>query len=191
MRTWVTDMRHLPTVSADVPAPARRRAELVRAVVEAATSRSASAPWRSAVRCVGRRAGSQCGSQLEVARRGDTVEWSCDGCGDSGTVTSFADTDSDLSRYVPTTKMVMWGIDEEERKLLMAATTELFGLRAVVSRARPHHDIEGLLLVEATVAELNEVYTLVEELTDGTRGRRRIELLDGLRASLCTSIDGF
>jgi hypothetical protein len=35
------------------------------------------------------------------------------------------------------------------------------------------------------------MYSLVEALTDGTRSRRRLELLEGLLASLCTAIDGF
>jgi hypothetical protein len=52
-------------------------------------------------------------------------------------------------------------------------------------------DVPGLLLINATVEELDAMYTLVEELTDVMpRGRRR-ELLDGLRDSLCNSIDGF
>ena len=60
-----------------------------------------------------------------------------------------------------------------------------------MARASPAAEVPGLLLVQATVDELDEVYTLVEQLTDATRSRRRVELLDGLRASLCTSMDGF
>jgi hypothetical protein len=41
------------------------------------------------------------------------------------------------------------------------------------------------------VAELDEMYSLVEALMDATRGRKRLEILEGLRASLCHSIDGF
>ena len=39
--------------------------------------------------------------------------------------------------------------------------------------------------------ELDELYTLVEGLTDRTRSRKRHELLDDLRASLSVSMDGF
>jgi hypothetical protein len=46
-------------------------------------------------------------------------------------------------------------------------------------------------MVQATLDELDEVDTLVEHLTDMTRRRRKIELLDGLRASLCSVMDGF
>ena len=86
---------------------------------------------------------------------------------------------------------MLWGIDDAERDFLRAHTVEMFELRSIISRARPHVDAPGLLLIEATVEELDEMYTLVEELTDlMPRGRKR-ELLDELRASLCNSMDGF
>lgn len=96
-----------------------------------------------------------------------------------------------MSRYVPQGETHPWGYDEEERRVLVAATADLPPLRAVLARGTPRDDIPGLILVEATVDELDEMYTLVEELTDATRSRARIEVLDGLRRSLCTSIDGF
>ena len=46
-------------------------------------------------------------------------------------------------------------------------------------------------MVEASVDELDEMYSLVEALMDGTRSRRRLDQLAGMRATLCTSIDGF
>jgi len=59
-----------------------------------------------------------------------------------------------------------------------------------------HRDVHRALAFvgayrSGTVDELDQVYTLVEDLTDATRRRRRIQLLDGLRMSLCTAIDGF
>ena len=96
-----------------------------------------------------------------------------------------------MSRYVPRGKTHLWGYDEEERRLLLPPTVDLPPLRAVLARGTPQDDIAVLLLVEATVDELDEMYTLVEELTDMTRSRARLEVLDGLRRSLCTSIDGF
>ena len=47
------------------------------------------------------------------------------------------------------------------------------------------------LRFEASVDELDEMYSLVEALMDGTRSRRRFDQLTGMRATLCTSIDGF
>ena len=52
-------------------------------------------------------------------------------------------------------------------------------------------EIAGLWIVRATGHELDEVYSLVEALENGARGRTRRELLEGLRMSLSTSIDGF
>jgi hypothetical protein len=49
----------------------------------------------------------------------------------------------------------------------------------------------GYGVVEASVDELDEMYSLVEALMDGTRSRRRLDQLAGMRATLCTSIDGF
>lgn len=83
----------------------------------------------------------------------------------------------------------MWGFDGEERKLLLKATEHVPELRAVIDRATPRPDLAaGLHLVRATFAELDEMYSLVEALMD-TRSRRRLELLDGLLASLCSSLD--
>jgi hypothetical protein len=64
-------------------------------------------------------------------------------------------------------------------------------LRAVISRARPTPDVPGLLVVEVTVEELDAMYTLVEQLTDAARSRRRHDLFTGIRADLCVAIDGF
>jgi hypothetical protein len=64
-------------------------------------------------------------------------------------------------------------------------------VRAVMERARRRAELGGLWVVEASVDELDELYSLVEALMDGTRSRRRREQLEGMRATLCTSIDGF
>jgi hypothetical protein len=166
--------------------------ELLRRVVEAATSRPAGPRWRTAIRCPGGGLKKRCRARIDVDRADmAAMTWACAACLQHGFLVDFEGTDADLSGHVPSGKTVLWGIDDKEREVLAAATTHIPELRAVISRARLHKEIEGLLLVDATVAELDEVYTLVEELTDATRNRRRIELLDGLRASLCTSMDGF
>lgn len=86
----------------------------------------------------------------------------------------------------------MWGFTDEERRALAAATGNIPSLQAVLDRAVPRPDLaEGLLLVQATVFELDEMYSLVEELMEGTRSQRRLDLLEGLLASLCSSMDGF
>ncbi len=85
----------------------------------------------------------------------------------------------------------LWGFDESEREVLIAATAELPSLRAVVARAERRMDLRGLWVVQASLRELDEIYSLVEALMDGTRGRRRLEQLEGMLATLCSSMDGF
>jgi hypothetical protein len=89
------------------------------------------------------------------------------------------------------TKKRLWGFDDGEREILIAATAQIPELRAVVARAAQRAELGNLWVVEASVAELDEIYSLVEALIDGTRSRRRREQLDGMRATLCTSMDGF
>lgn len=84
----------------------------------------------------------------------------------------------------------LWGFDDEERGVLLGATAQIPELAAVVARAEKRVDI-GVWIVQASVSELDDMYSLVEALMGGTRSRKRIELLEGLRATLCTSIDGF
>ncbi len=85
----------------------------------------------------------------------------------------------------------LWGFDGEARAFLLQATAGIPELHAVVSRGEPHPEVPGLWVLRATMRELDEMYSLVEALMDVTRGRRKLELLEGLLASLCTSIDGF
>lgn len=88
-------------------------------------------------------------------------------------------------------KKRLWGFDDGEREILVTATAEIPELRAVVARAGRRAELGNLWVVEASVGELDEIYSLVEALMDGTRSRRRREQLEDMRATLCTSIDGF
>jgi hypothetical protein len=118
--------------------------------------------------------GKACGARIHVRRaaRG-RIDWSRVACGEASVITGFEGTAFDLSRYVPRRrKLRVWGFDDESRGVLLAATTWIPSLRAVVARARPVDTVPGRLIVEATVAELDQMYTLVEDLSDVTRGRR-------------------
>jgi len=195
MKTWSTDVRDLPSPAHEpnVAAAVARRAEFTRAIVEAATSRHVAAPWCSAVRCIARLGRKTCRARIHVGQpEAGRVAWSCEACGERGVISGFERTELDLSSYVPRRKKLrLWGFDDEGREVLLAATTGIPSLRAVIARASPAAEVEGLLVLQATVDELDEVYTLVEHLTDATRSRRRIELLDGMRADLCGAMDGF
>lgn len=186
-------MRHVvPGDDAALPLAAQRRSDFTRALAEAATSRRAGSAWLSAVRCIARAGRKRCGAWTMVARREPgRVEWSCPACGEQGVVTGFEGTEHDLSAYIPTKKTLLWGVDEESRDLLLAATKGLPALRAIVARTSPVAEVPGFLRIDATLAELDDVYSLVEELTDGTRSRRRIDLLEELRGSLCDAMDRF
>jgi len=93
--------------------------------------------------------------------------------------------------YVSRDERRLWGFDEAERKVLLASTDLLPSLASLLARAERHQQIEDLWIVWSTVNELDEVYSLVEALIDTTRSRKRRELLDGMIATLCTSMDGF
>src|SRR5262249_5463037 len=66
-------------------------------------------------------------------------------------------------------KKRLWGFDDGEREVLVAATAAIPGLRGVVERAGRRAELRGLWVVEASVDELDEMYSLVEALMDGTR----------------------
>lgn len=106
-------------------------------------------------------------------------------------MTGFVGGESDFSRYVPRGKEVNWGVDDEGRAFLLEATQDIPQLRAVIARASPFPEIPRLRLIRATVRELDDMYTLVEELSIYSRSRERQELIHGLRMTLSTSIDGF
>ena len=193
MATWSTDLRDiLPAYEAGRSA-ATPRTDLLGEIVEAATARRDDSAWATAVRCIAKVPRRRCGSRLGVRRpESRRIEWSCATCGEGGVITGFEETALDMSAYWPANKKLrVWGFDDEGRAVLREATTHLPSLRAVISRARPAVDVPGLLLVEGTVDELDEIYTLIEHLADATRSRRRRDLFEGMRMDLCTAIDGF
>jgi hypothetical protein len=193
MATWITDVLDILPAYAPESAVARPRTDLVRELVEAATSRRDKGAWSSAVRCIAKVQRRRCGARLLVDRpEAGRIAWCCAACGEGGVITGFEGTELDLSPYWPSKKKLrFWGFDDEGRAVLRSATTHIPSLRAVISRARPAPDVPGLLVVEATVEELDAMYTLVEQLTEATRSRRRRDLFTGMRADLCGAIDGF
>jgi hypothetical protein len=83
------------------------------------------------------------------------------------------------------------GFDDRERMFLLAETTWLPELRALVMRAQRDADVPELWFVEATGQDLSEVRRMVEALAQGQRIRQLRALLDGLHRSLSWAIDGF
>jgi len=203
MPAWNTDVRHLvPAHDKSAPAAARRRAKFTRALVEAATSNLAALAWTTSVRCIARLGRKSCGAPIVIKYDGaDKIAWSCAACGESGLIHGFLELpDVLLSLLAPmhldpprpsARKKVTWGLAPDEQKLLLGATTHLPDLHEIITSAKPHVELPGLLLVRATVDELDEIYSLVEALEDATRSHKRLELLGGLRFSLSTAMDGF
>jgi hypothetical protein len=192
MADWDIDITDIATAFGggdQAPSPAvRRRVVFVREVVEAATSRAwAREPWTSTARCIGRVARRACGARVVVAL-GETglVRWRCPACTEAGTISGVTGGLWDLSEYAPADR-VRWGFEEPERKLLDAATAGESELRAVIARASPEDG--ELLVVEASVDELDMMFEVVARLMDGTSSRRQIDLLEGLLLSLSSSID--
>jgi hypothetical protein len=106
MTTWETDVREFArTHEANKTAAAPPPGDIVREIVEAATSRRVKGAWCSAVRCIARVRGKTCGARLHVKRadRG-RIEWSCVTCGEAGVITGFEETAFDVSPYVPRRK---------------------------------------------------------------------------------------
>lgn len=60
----------------------------------------------------------------------------------------------------------------------------------MVGGGEQHPERSDLRVVRASLRELDVPYTLVEELTDGTRRPKRRDLLAGTRASRCGAVDG-
>ena len=193
MPSWVTDARHLPPDDdRGAPAAARRRAAFTRALVEAATSRLGDPRWRCAVSCIARVGRRRCAAFIDVLYDGvDTVEWACSACGEQGTISGFIGDEHDLSVYVNLGSEKLWGLGSRELAFLIEATRHLPELRSVLVRAEPRAEIPGLLIVKATLEELDDLYSLVEHLEDITRSPARLEVLEGLRAGLSTAMDGF
>jgi hypothetical protein len=84
----------------------------------------------------------------------------------------------------------VWAFTTAQRDLLLGVTLDLhaplFTPLICSQRRSPEED---LWLMESNVRELNEVYDLVESLLARERNRKRRELLEGMRASLCSAMD--
>ena len=110
--------------------------------------------------------------------------------GEQGTISGFIGDEHDLSIYVNLGSEKLWGLGSGELAFLIEATRHLPELRSVLVRAEPRAEIPGLLIVKATLEELDDLYSLVEHLEDITRSPARLEVLEGLRAGLSTAMDG-
>jgi hypothetical protein len=67
----------------------------------------------------------------------------------------------------------LWGFDEEQREVLLGASYDQPELAGLVLRTGRYPEISGLWrMVWATGHELDAVYSIVESLEHGARGRK-------------------
>ncbi len=85
----------------------------------------------------------------------------------------------------------IWVFDDQARRLLLRSTAGRPELRSVIGRAERQPALDNRWEVTASLEDLNDLYTLVEQLIDQTRGRRQRATLDGIRLSLSAALDGF
>jgi hypothetical protein len=187
-----TDYRQIPDPDAPgLSRSAARVARFIAAIIEAATARAVSTPWPCAVTCIAHVGRKLCRQHITVALVcPDEIQWACPRCGAEGTISGFIDTPKDLSGFVPKgVETVPWGFDEKGRLLLDTITTGFAELRCIVARASP--DGDGFYSLEATVDELDELYSLGQLLRDRSRHPDRLAMLWGMLRSLSSAIDGF
>lgn len=95
----MSDLRHFLDVDDDSPAPARRMAAQLGAIVKAATSREAGQSWVSGIACTRRPDRRPCPGRIGVHRSQvpTSVRWECIACGDEGLIHGWEGTYADLS----------------------------------------------------------------------------------------------
>jgi hypothetical protein len=96
----VCDLRHFLDMPDTAPAPARRLATQLAAIVRAATARRAGSGWCTAVGCTKRPGRRPCEGFILVFRHANgEIAWSCNACGDEGRLHGWEDSPTDLSSF--------------------------------------------------------------------------------------------
>ena len=86
----------------------------------------------------------------------------------------------------------VWGFATAQRDLLLGVTLDLHApLFTTLICSQRRSPEEHLWLMKSNVRELDGVYDLVESVLARERNRKRRELLEGMRASLCSAMDRF
>lgn len=95
---FVSDLRHFLDVDDDSPAPARRMAAQLGAIVKAATSREAGESWVSGIACTRRPGRRPCPGRIGIHRSQvpASIRWECIACGDEGLIHGWEGSYADL-----------------------------------------------------------------------------------------------
>jgi hypothetical protein len=95
---FVSDLRHFLEVDDDSPAPARRMAAHLGAIVKAATATEAGRAWVSGIACTRRPGRKPCPGRIGLRRSEApaSIRWECIACGDEGFIHGWEDSYADL-----------------------------------------------------------------------------------------------
>jgi hypothetical protein len=187
----VTDMHHFLDLPEDVPGPARRLAERLGRIVQAATAGDAGTSWVSALPC-GRRPGNRgCPGRMIIIRSEPPapVRWQCSMCDDEGMISNWQDTPYDLrSRRLALAVAVDQVVipDDVAATLRDLRLLDTDGER-IVFRMRAHNDGAALL---TTDDELDELIGFVAAEANHEPDRRRRRRLDAAVDALTAAAQG-
>lgn len=94
------ELSHFLDLPTDAPGPARRLAEQLRQLVQAATAGDAGIAWQTALPCRRRPANRRCPGRMIVERTEPPapIRWHCSVCDDEGVISNWADSPFDLRR---------------------------------------------------------------------------------------------
>lgn len=95
---FVSDLRHFLGVEDDSPAPARRMAAQLGAIVKAATASDAGQSWVGGIACTRRPGRKPCPGRIGLHRSEvpPSIRWECMACGDEGIIRGWEDSYADL-----------------------------------------------------------------------------------------------
>jgi hypothetical protein len=172
----IADLRHFLDMPVDVPAPARRLAAQLSAIVRVASARPEGSGGRSAVGCMKRPGRRPCGGWIMVFRHcGGEIAWGCDMCGDEGRIRGWENSPADLTafdRSYADGETVSVLISRDLADLLRDVLLMDYASELLVARAEGRAD--GVVLTGTTEAfeELAE-YVAAESNAETNRKRQR------------------
>ena len=181
--TWVTDLQHYlgddGFFAPKMPGPARKIAEHMASIVEAATTRPAGERWAAAaLRCRRRPRRKACPGRL-VVRRTEVpaeIEWRCPRCADNGFIRGFEATPWDLSPSTADGPRMEEHLSYDELAAILEGSGEDIDLRAVGMRAR---DTGSDAVIDVAEYELEPFVDALAGAANDSGGKRR-ELIDAV-----------
>jgi hypothetical protein len=188
----VTDLHHFLDLPEGAPGPARRLAERLGSIVQAATAGDAGTSWISALPCPRRPRNRPCPGRMIVYRPEPPapIRWQCSLCDDAGVISNWEGTPYDLRRR----QLTLAGAANEvivtdevaatlrELRLLDADSERL------VFRMRDHSDGAALQATEDELEELIGFVAAEANHEPNQRRRRRLDAaFDALTAAAPTS----